>query len=98
MADILTAFKALPLEQQTSAYQHITAAFNAAKDARRQQLEAEIRQLGFVPGEGKKKPERAAKYVGPNGEVWSGVGAMATWLRKLKEAGEDVERYRASSM
>jgi hypothetical protein len=38
-----------------------------------------------------------AKYVGPNGEVWTGVGAMASWLRKLKAAGEDIERYRASA-
>lgn len=56
--NILTAFKALPLEQQTSTYQHITAAFNAAKDARRLELEAEIRVLGLKPGEAAKKPER----------------------------------------
>ncbi|MCW0221106.1 MAG: H-NS histone family protein [Prosthecobacter sp.] len=93
-ADIVAAFKLLRIEQQTSTYEQITAAFSAAKDARRLQLEAEIRSLGFKPGEGKRKPERAAKYRGPNGEVWSGVGAMASWLRKFKEAGEDIERYR----
>ncbi len=96
MTGIVTAFKALTLEAQTeAAYPQITAAFNAAKDARRLQLEAEIRSLGFKPGEGRKKPERAPRYVGPNGEVWTGVGAMASVLRKLKEAGEDIERYRA---
>jgi hypothetical protein len=31
---------------------------NAAKEARRSQFEAEIRGLGFKPGEGKKKPDR----------------------------------------
>lgn len=97
MTGIVTAFKALSLDAQTEAYPQITSVFNAAKDNRRQQLEAEIRALGFKPGEGKKKPERAAKYVGPNGEAWSGVGAMATWLRKLKEAGENIERYRVTS-
>ena len=55
---VLEDFKALPIEQQTSAYKDITAAFAASKETRRQQLEAEIRSLGFMPGEGKKKPER----------------------------------------
>jgi hypothetical protein len=32
--------------------------------------------------------------VATNGETWSGVGAMAAWLKKLKDGGEDVERYR----
>jgi len=63
-------------------------AFNASKDARRLQLESEIRALGFKPGEGKKKPDRAVKYRGPQGAVWTGVGAMAGWLKKLKDAGE----------
>ncbi len=57
-ARVLEDFKALPIEQQTSAYKDITAAFAASKEARRQQLEAEIRLLGFMPGEGKKKLER----------------------------------------
>src|ERR1700738_824498 len=97
MTGIVTAFKALSRDAQTEAFPQITAAFNAAKDARRLQLEAEIRALGFKPGDGKKKSGRMAKYVGPNGEVWTGVGAMASWLRKLKEAGEDIERYRTSA-
>lgn len=79
------------------AYSEITAALDTAKNLLRQALEAEIKTLGFRPGEGKKKPARMAKYVGPNGEVWTGVGAMAFWLRKVKEAGEDVEPYRASA-
>lgn len=94
MAGIVAAFKALTLDEQSRAFPEITAAFEAAKDARRLQLEAEIRALGFKPGEGKRKPERPVKYRGPNGEVWSGTGAMASWLRRLQDAREDVERYR----
>ena len=94
MTGVVAAFKALSLEAQTGAYPQITAVFNASTDARRQDLEAQIRALGFKPGEGKKKPERAPKCRGPNGEVWTGVGAMASWLRKLKDAGQDVEAYR----
>jgi hypothetical protein len=40
---IVTDFMALSLKQQTEAYPQITADFNAAKDARRLQLEAEVR-------------------------------------------------------
>jgi hypothetical protein len=57
-ARVLADFKALSIDQQISAYKDITAAFAASKEARRQKLEAEIRSLGFTPGESKKKPER----------------------------------------
>jgi multidrug efflux pump subunit AcrA (membrane-fusion protein) len=63
-ARLLADFKALPIEQQTSTYKDITAAFAASKEARRQQLEAEIRALGFTPGEGKKKLERKKQTAG----------------------------------
>jgi DNA-binding protein H-NS len=62
MTGIVTALKALSLDAQTEAYPQITAAFNAAKDARRQQLEAEIRALGFKPGEVKRPLSAAVKY------------------------------------
>ncbi len=39
-------------------------------------------------------PSAQQKYRRRNGEVWSGVGAMASWLRKLKDTGQDVEKYR----
>jgi DNA-binding protein H-NS len=32
--------------------------------------------------------------VARKGEVWTGVGGMAGWLKKLKDAGEDIERFR----
>jgi DNA-binding protein H-NS len=67
MTGIVTAFKALSLDAQTEAYPEITAASNAAKDARRLQVEEEIRALGFKPGDGKEKSGRMAKHVGPNG-------------------------------
>jgi hypothetical protein len=35
------------------------------------------------------------KYGDPTtGETWSGRGRMATWLKRKKDAGEDIERYR----
>jgi hypothetical protein len=61
MIKIAGDFKALTLDARLRAYPEITAVLNAAKDARRLQLEAEIRSLGFRHGEGKRKPERAAQ-------------------------------------
>jgi hypothetical protein len=46
MTGIVTAFKALSLDAQTQAYPQITTVVNAAKDARRRQLEAETARLG----------------------------------------------------
>lgn len=94
---VVADFKALKLSEQHEAFPQITALYNAAKEARRLELEAEIKALGFRPGEVMRKPDRAVKYRGPNGETWSGVGAMASWLKKLQEAGEDIERYRTSA-
>lgn len=97
--DIITAFKALPLEQQTSTYQHITAAFSAAKDARRMELEAEIRQLGFRPGDAAKKPPAAVKYRSRKDttKTWAGRGAEPTWLKtEMAESGLKLEDYRAT--
>ena len=47
MSKLVTDFKALTLSQQHETYPAITAAYNAAKDARRVELEAEIKLLGF---------------------------------------------------
>jgi hypothetical protein len=94
MTAIVAQFKALSLAVQLQAYPEITAVPNAAKDARCLQLEAEIRGLGFTPGKGKRKSDRPVKYRGPDAEVWSGTGAMVSWLRKLKDVGQDVEAYR----
>jgi DNA-binding protein H-NS len=93
MTKLLADWKSLPLEEMHKLYPQVTEVYDAAKEARRQTLEAEIRQLGFKPGTA--KPKAKAKYRGPNGEVWSGTGQMAGWLKKLKDAGEDIETFRA---
>ncbi len=97
MSKIISDFKALSLDAMTEAYPRITAEFNAAKDARRQQLEAEIKLLGFRPGEAR-KVQSAPKYRGPNGEAYSGRGALPNWA---KQAGvttkEGMEQFRVKS-
>ena len=49
-------FKARALEEQHEAFSLITAAYSAAKDARRLELEAETKALGYRPGEKKALP------------------------------------------
>jgi len=94
MAGIVASFKALSLDEMIEAYPHITALLAAAKDARRQELEKEIRELGFRPGEAR-KPPAVAKYRGPNGQPYSGRGALPKWAI---EAGvttkEGMEKFR----
>lgn len=34
------------------------------------------------------------KYVSPDGKVWRGMGRPPNWVRALKDAGEDLEKYR----
>jgi hypothetical protein len=70
----------------------VTALHNAAKEIR-QELRTELGLLTDRPL--KAKPAKVkVKYRGPNGETGSGVGAMAGWLKKLNDGGEDVQRYR----
>lgn len=97
MPDVLDLFKSLPLDQQTAIYPQITAAFNASKDARRVQLETEIRALGFRPGEGRKAPTAAVKYrsKADASKTWAGRGAEPTWLKtEMKSSGLPLEAFR----
>jgi DNA-binding protein H-NS len=35
------------------------------------------------------------KFRNPStGEIWSGRGRMASWLKKKQDAGEEIEKYR----
>lgn len=86
-------FAALDLISQDLLLDELTRHHNEAKERRRAELRTELGSLTDRPM--KTKPAKVrVKYRGPNGETWSGVGAMAGWLKKLKDAGEDVERFR----
>lgn len=95
---VVSDFKALKLTEMAEAYPLITEAFNQAKERRRQELEAEIRGWGFKPGEAVKKPAATPKYRGPNGEPYSGRGALPKWAT---DAGvttkEGMEQFRVQS-
>lgn len=100
MSKLVTDFKALTLSQQQEIFPAITAVYNAAKEARRQELEAEIRYLGFRPGEAKKPPTVAAKYRSKKdpAKTWAGRGAEPNWLKtEMAETGLLLEEFRAPS-
>lgn len=98
MAGIVASFKALTLYEMIRAYPEITAALNAAKDLRRQALEAEIRGLGFKPGEGKRAPPAAVKYrsLRDPSKTWAGRGVEPAWLKaEMAETGKAIDAFRA---
>jgi DNA-binding protein H-NS len=43
-------------------------------------------------GEG---PKRPVKYRGPDGQEWSGVGWVPTWMAELKKQGRKREEFKA---
>jgi len=96
---IVSDFKVLKLNEMNEAYPQITAEFNAAKDKRRQELEAEIRSLGYKPGEGKKAPSAAVKFRSQRdpSKTWAGRGAEPTWLKKEKqESGLAIDAFKVT--
>ncbi len=54
-----------------------------------------VKQVGIKPARAARKSSNpvAAKYRGPNGEVWSGRGLMPRWLSSLVENGHDKESF-----
>lgn len=54
------------------------------------------KDLGFgeVPAEGKPaKGKKPAKYRGPNGEEWSGLGRKPAWADAAQKNGESLDPY-----
>jgi len=42
--------------------------------------------------------QRVARYIGPNGETWSGgPGRKPKWVNEVLAAGGDLEKYRVVS-
>lgn len=100
MSKLVTDFKVLTLSQQHETYPAITAVYNAAKEARRVELEQEIRQLGFRPGEAAKKPAVAVKYRSRKdpSKGWAGRGAEPLWLKaEMAESGLTLDDFRATA-
>lgn len=68
--------------------------------AKMKQYGITVADLGGVSGggakkSGKSKSKAAAKYRGPNGELWAGgPGRKPEWVRAVLAAGKSVEDYR----
>ena len=88
------------------------AAIRAAnRDAKLVELKKQIADYGFtaidlfgataIPSKPKKaakaKTEQVVKYRDEQGNTWSGgKGPHPKWIKALKEAGVDIEKYRVS--
>ena len=61
------------------------------------ELEAKYRALGYIvvrkPGPSLSIKSRLGKYLGPNGEEWSGKGRKPKWVRAIINQGHDIEGY-----
>jgi len=45
-------------------------------------------------GEDRRKIPAPIKFLGPNGESWTGRGVLATWLKKIEDEGGSREDWR----
>ncbi len=77
------------------ALEEARAKHNEARAEALERIKAEIEQFGFLKHELFAPVTRPAKYVGPNGEKWSGVGKTPNWLQALAAAGHDIEQFRS---
>lgn len=76
------------------ALEEARAKHNEARAEALERIKAEIEQFGFLKHELFAPVTRPAKYVGPNGEKWSGAGKTPNWLQALADAGHDIEQFR----
>lgn len=77
------------------ALEEVRAKHNEARAEALERVKADIEQFDFLKHEIFPPMTRPAKYVGPNGEKWSGVGKTPNWLQALAAAGHDIEQFRA---
>ena len=105
--DLAALFTAMNFTEQAELLTTLTALHNTAKEAKRAELMAQLEALGGVPAPAKRTrmPKEVAEgdarlvvkpiYRGPNGEAYSGRGAMPKWAKALgitDKAG--LEQYR----
>lgn len=85
-------FKSQTIPQLEKTIAEAQAVLDEKKAARRAELMAELQSLGKpvkVSGKSLK-----VKYRGPNGETYSGRGALPAWAVKLGLTRETIEQYR----
>ena len=68
---------------------------NEARAEALERIKADIEQFDLQKHEIFPPMTRPAKYVGPNGEKWSGAGKTPNWLQAFADAGHDIEQFRA---
>lgn len=87
------------LEKQIAALSEL----KGGKAVRRSGAEPGPRRQSKVKGDAAKSSTRrpakrraAARYAGPNGEIWSGFGRAPSWLTDLEAGGKSRETFRVT--
>lgn len=85
-------FKNLSIVELEKTIREAVSILNDKKDKRRAELLSELESLGEPV---KVKPKSKPKFKGPNGESWSGRGALPSWAKTLGVSSrEGMEPYR----
>lgn len=67
---------------------------SGAKRGRKAKIAEPVKRKGRGPAKtAKASPSVAAKYIGPNGETWSGRGLTPKWLKSLIDQGQSKESF-----
>lgn len=96
-----TDFSKMSLDELETHVQAAQAELDNRREARRQELIAELEKLGGLPNGAAKKPERKARTPRPKyrsfrdpEKTWSGRGRIAGWLKQeMEETGKPLEDF-----
>ena len=97
--NILPDLSDLSIEELQGLLDTVSQALEAKKDARRQELLAELEKLGGVPSAprsvrisadtGRERAKPAVKYRDDKGNTWTGRGATPKWLAAYEAEGRN---------
>lgn len=101
-SSLTQSFSKLTLEEQGAAIDALQGIFEQSKEAKRAELMAELEKLGGPPSSardtqtasGRKRASPAVAYRGPDGQTWSGRGAIPRWMKPLLTKGKTKEDFR----
>lgn len=93
-----TDYASMSFDELQAIHSEVTAALEAKKDVKRQELLAQLEALGGIPKRQRKESSNRASpkvtHKGPNGETWTSRGTKPRWLAALIAEGHNPEEYR----
>lgn len=101
---VLPDFTAMTIEELQEVAAAVSEALESKKDARRQELLAELEKLGGIPSapsrtrsapssEGSQRAKPAVKFKDDKGNTWTGRGATPKWLAAYEAEGRSRSEF-----